>query len=102
MILLDLIYVDFVQNKLYFIFLCIYSKVHSICTIVKSVQQYVDIFLNKTYNIYSLCYMIQTLSYLIDIVLRRNIYMKRSCKGPGHDRMVVGLTTTYAIGAYHH
>ena len=49
--------------------------------------------------------MIQTLSYLIDIVLRRNIYMKRSCKdvwGGRRDRMVVGLTTTYAIGAYHH
>ena len=52
--------------------------------------------------------MIQTLSYLIDIVLRRNIYMKRSCQDvwgggrPGRDRMVVGLTTTYAIGAYHH
>jgi hypothetical protein len=51
--------------------------------------------------------MIQTLSYLINIVLRRNIYMKRSCKDvwggrPGRDRMVVGLTTTYAIGDVYH
>jgi hypothetical protein len=29
-----------------------------------------------------------------------NIYL--SGNGRGHDRMIVGFTTTYAIGAYHH
>ena len=29
-------------------------------------------------------------------------YSLRGCRGCGHDRMVVGFTTTCAISAYHH
>ena len=34
--------------------------------------------------------------------LKRTLYQINSGSHRGHDRMVVGFTTTYAIGAYHH
>jgi len=37
--------------------------------------------------------------FLIFIYLQPTYYNRGYC---GHDRMVVGFTTTYAIGAYHH
>jgi hypothetical protein len=33
---------------------------------------------------------------------KRTLYQINSGSHRGHDRMVVGFTTTYAIGAYHH
>jgi len=36
---------------------------------------------------------------LIDVII---ILLQGSWGSRGHDRMVVGFTTTYAISAYHH
>ena len=40
-------------------------------------------------------------SYFIKAYIR-NFYITVKGTSPGRDRMVVGLTTTYVISAYHH
>ena len=39
-------------------------------------------------------------TYVIILTHRIDYMQKRGCRG--HDHMVVGFTTTYAISAYHH